>query len=323
MEKIAVIVPVYNVEPYLRRCVDSILAQSMRDFALVLVDDGSTDGSGSICEEYCARDGRVRMMRQGNAGQSVARNAALDMLDRERLAEYVTFVDADDWVMPTYLEEMAKGVSSGADIASIPSFRFVDGDAVGDSGRPSVVWRTLPPREYWLVPGQCQSAAWGKLYAHKLFGDIRFPAGKICEDEATNYRLFFKARRVAYAQTPLYAYCVRSGSTMHSPWSVRRMDRLDAWRDQIRFFGEMGFPELVANSRKWLVVDLVDAVRNLRSLGDAERAESCRRSLAEELKAGKFPFVENYLAYKTAHPLRAKLMRPLTFFAKSSGRQQA
>ena len=322
MEKIAVVVPVFNVEQYLRRCVDSILSQSLNDFVLVLVDDGSTDGSRAICDEYCARDGRIRLIRQGNAGQSAARNAALDMLDEDRSVGYVTFVDSDDWVMPTYLEELAKGISSGADVASVPSFRFVDGDTVGGGGR-SVVWQTLPPREYWLVPGQCQSAAWGKLYALRLFGGIRFPVGKICEDEATNYRLFFKAKKVAYSQTPLYAYCVRSGSTMHSPWSVRRMDRLDAWRDQIRFFSEMGFPELVANSRKWLVVDLVDAVRNLRSLGDAERAESCRRSLAAELKAGRFPFAENYLAYKTAHPLRAKLMRPLTFFAKASGHQQA
>jgi len=322
MEKIAVVVPVFNVERYLRRCVDSILSQSFGDFVLVLVDDGSTDGSSAICDEYCARDGRIRLIRQGNAGQSAARNAALDMLDSDRSVGYVTFVDSDDWVMPTYLEEFAKGMSFGADIASIPSFRFADGDTVGDGVRP-VVWRTLPPREYWLVPGQFQSAAWGKLYARRLFDGIRFPVGKICEDEATNYRLFFKAGKVAYAQTALYAYCVRSGSTMQSPWSLRRMDRLDAWRDQIKFFGERGFPELVENSRKWLVVDLVDAVRNLRSLGEIERAESCRRSLAAELKAGRFPFAENYLAYKTAHPLMAKLMRPLTFFAKPSGRQQA
>ena len=321
MAKVAVIVPVYNVAPYLRCCVDSLLRQGMGDFLLFLVDDGSTDGSSAICDEYAARDGRVRVVHRENAGQSAARNAALDIVLGGGLAEYVTFVDSDDWVLPTYLEELVRGLSDGAEISSTPCFR-VDEGAEAEERSQSVVWETMSPREFWAMPDRNRSAAWGKLYASRLFGDIRFPVGRICEDEMTNYRIFFRAKKVSCTSTPLYAYRFRPGSTMSAPWSPRRMDRIDAWRDQIRFFGELGYDELAADSRKWLVVDLVDAVRNLRRLGESAKAEECRRSLVQELKAGRFPFADNYLAYKTAHPLMSRVLRPLTFFSKRGERRE-
>jgi glycosyltransferase involved in cell wall biosynthesis len=118
--KVAVIVPVYNVAPYLRCCLDSLLGQGMRDFLLFLVDDGSTDGSSAICDEYAARDGRVRVFHRENAGQSAARNAALDIVLGEGLAEYVTFVDSDDWVLPTYLEGRRQGLALRSGVGEWP-----------------------------------------------------------------------------------------------------------------------------------------------------------------------------------------------------------
>ena len=310
MDRIAVIVPVYNVEPYLRNCVDSLLGQSMRDFLLFIVDDGSTDGSGGICDEYAVRDARVRVIHQQNAGQSAARNVVLDAITAEGSADYVTFVDADDWVLPTYLEELVCGLSDGAEISSVPFFRVGEDDVPDARCRP-VVWQTMTPREFWAVPDRNRSAACGKLYSLRLLDGIRFPVGRICEDELTNYRIFFRADKVSTTATPLYAYRHRAGSTMCSPWSPRRMARIDAWRDQIRFFAGLGYSELAEDSRRCLVVDLVDAVRNLRQLGDAVTAEACRRSLAEELSAGRLSVADNYLAYKTAHPLKTRLLKPL------------
>ena len=108
MPEISVIVPVYNVEPYIRRCVDSILSQTFTDFELILVDDGSPDKCPIICDEYAEKDKRIRVFHQTNQGQATARNKALDWILSNSDSEYVTFVDSDDWVHPRYLELLYK-----------------------------------------------------------------------------------------------------------------------------------------------------------------------------------------------------------------------
>ena len=116
MATISVIVPVYKVEPYLHRCVDSILAQSFQDFELILVDDGSPDRCGVICDEYAQKDSRVRVIHQQNGGLSAARNAGIDLVLADSESQWLSFVDSDDWIHPLYLELLERAVrESGAD----------------------------------------------------------------------------------------------------------------------------------------------------------------------------------------------------------------
>ena len=136
--KISVIVPVYKVEPYLRKCVDSVLGQTFKDFELILVDDGSPDNCGKICDEYAAADDRVKVIHQANGGLSAARNAGIDWVMAYSKSEYITFIDSDDWVADTYLERLYEGVGLGAEISVVGMARAFDENTIASAENPSM-----------------------------------------------------------------------------------------------------------------------------------------------------------------------------------------
>jgi len=230
------------------------------------------------------------------------------LLERENAATHVAFVDSDDWVSSDYLAELVRGLSEGAEIASVRCVRTSAELVAWETSTPAV-WQTMTPRAFWLRADEPHSAAWGKLYAFGLFDGIRYPVGRINEDEFTTYRLYFRAERVACTEKALYAYYSRPDSIMNVPWSERRLDRLQAWRDQIRFFGERGFEDLIANSREGLILDLVEAIRQLQAAGNCVQAGELRQELSRELKTGRLTVRDHYLAHKTARPVRTRLMR--------------
>ena len=212
MEKISVIVPVYNVAAYLPRCIDSILSQTWKDMEILLVDDGSTDESGRICDQYAEKDSRVRVIHKENGGLSSARNVGLDIAE----GEYVAFVDSDDWIEPDmYAEMLALMKKNNAKLCCAGRF-----DVNGDTGEKTV--GLCPKREEW-VSGEaftgrmflwdhCDSSACDKLYSRALFDGIRYPEGKTCEDVPTTCRASLRADRVVLCDKPFYNYFHRSGS---------------------------------------------------------------------------------------------------------------
>jgi glycosyltransferase involved in cell wall biosynthesis len=306
--KVGIIVPVYNVAPFLKTCLDSILNQTMQDFLCYIVDDGSTDGSEIICDEYQKRDNRVIVVHQKNKGVSAARNAALDKVRKDNLAEFITFIDSDDLVAPTYLEELLNGILNGAQISAVSFLRFSN-DYHFPEETHKATWDIKSPHDYYLKHAETRSQLWGKLYPAHYLNDVRFPEDEINEDELTSYKVIFKANQIASTSSPLYAYRFRVGSIMNSPWSTKRLARLEAYRNQIYFFNDLGHDDLVNDLRSWLIIDLTDAVRNLKKIGERRKAEELRRELASELKIGNFPFTENYLAYKTAHPIFSRVLK--------------
>ena len=209
---ISVIVPVYNVAAYLSRCVDSILAQTYENLEILLVDDGSTDDSGSICDEYGRKDPRIRVIHKENGGLSSARNAGLDTAS----GDYVGFVDSDDWIEPEmYAQMLALMQNSGARLVCAGR-----SDVDGGTGGKTV---GLCPKRQELVSGEelagriflwdhCDSSACDKLYRWELFDGIRYPEGKTCEDIPVTYRLVLKAQRAVLCDKPFYNYCHRAGS---------------------------------------------------------------------------------------------------------------
>lgn len=253
MALISVIVPVYKVEAYLPDCVDSILAQSYTDFELILVDDGSPDRCGEMCDEYAEKDPRVRVIHQENGGLSAARNTGMDAAK----GEYITFVDSDDLIAPEYLEALYTGlVESGADIACCQSREFEDAfpPEVENSTLLDGYPRTMSGQDAVLciyngISGVGISAC-GKLYSKELLCGHRFPAGKIHEDQAFVPVVLCETEKVVSVGRRNYYYRIRPGSIMQTAFSAKRFDNVDAIDSCIRYFRERGYSALAAAAER-------------------------------------------------------------------------
>ena len=242
---ISVIVPVYKVEPYLRQCVESIMNQTYSYLEIILVDDGSPDNCGAICDEYARKDSRIRVIHKENGGLSDARNAGLDIA----AGDYIGFVDSDDWIEPQMYEKLLELLLKyGADMA----FGGVADDVVSDGKA-----QTVKVSDYGNAPfsedklsAMCQYfqgswAAWDKLYRRKLFDGIRFPVGEINEDEAIVLRLLDRCERVCYTNKVCYHYLKHTdgNSITSSAFSAKKLDWVKHCRDNLTFIREK-YPEL-------------------------------------------------------------------------------
>lgn len=239
---ISVIIPVYRVEKYLRRCVDSVLSQTFREIEIILVDDGSPDSCPAICDEYRAKDSRITVIHQRNAGLSGARNRGIEAAK----GEYLAFVDSDDYLAPDFLESLYLAcVESGSDM-SVCRWEYVRGEDIPErgsgktetfTGREMLAKLYDPDGAYFVV-------AWNKLYKRELFEEIRYPLGKIHEDEATTYKLYDRAEKVVYVDRSLYGYFVAPVSITRG-FNPRRLDWVEAVADRIDYFEEKGYRELM------------------------------------------------------------------------------
>lgn len=209
---ISIIVPVYKTEQYLHQCIDSLLNQTYQDIEIILIDDGSPDKCGKICDEYVRIDSRVRVFHTGNKGLPAARNFGL----RVAKGEYIAFVDSDDWVetkMYGVLLQMIE--NNNADISVCGTwFEFMNQKRnmnIADafySGQASIAQAT--------ISGQINNHVWNKLYKRECLTDLCFPEGKTYEDLATTYKVLLKAHSVSCTSTPFYHYRMREGSITHS-----------------------------------------------------------------------------------------------------------
>ncbi len=225
---ISVIVPVYNMKEYLARCVDSILGQTYRDFELILVDDGSTDISPALCDEYAANDSRVRVIHKENGGLSAARNTGVNIAS----GHYVIFIDSDDWVREDTLELLLAAAERHDAEVSIGRFRMVETSNVPD-GEPlrQVVNKCVSGEEalrdilYGRLYG---TTACGFLVKTDLARKYPFPVGRYHEDDFTTFRYYLSSNTIAVTDTDLYYYFQRGGSIMHCEKSDVLSDQLDA-----------------------------------------------------------------------------------------------
>ena len=205
---ISIIVPIYNVEKYLRMCLDSIENQTYSNLEVLLIDDGSTDDSGKVCQEYVARDSRFRYIKKENGGASDARNFGIDRAS----GEYLSFVDSDDWLAPTYVEDLyqvAKRTHADTVVAHYTIYNEEDrhyhvhiwDDYYEKTYTGKELVLELPSLE---LNGYIFITSWGILFNRRLFKHIRFPKGKVIEDSWTNYKLFFKSERITYIHKEIY-----------------------------------------------------------------------------------------------------------------------
>ena len=237
MPKISVIVPVYNVEKYLNRCVDSILNQTFADFELILVDDGSPDNSGKICDEYAKKDKRVVVIHKENGGLSDARNAGIDIAR----GGYVTFIDSDDWIDSEYLNVLYKNATDNeADISAVNLHKEYDDKRDRACSVVEGTYVGAESMDYLYNPEMAIyiNVACAKLYKISLFENIRYPVGRLHEDGFTTYKLYFRAKKVHFANDDLYYYYQRNDSIMNENFSIRRIDEYFVYRERADFFKE-------------------------------------------------------------------------------------
>lgn len=256
MVKISVIVPVYKVEKYLGNCIDSILAQSFSDFELILVDDGSPDCCGGICDQYSEKDDRIRVVHQENLGLSGARNTGIEL----SVGEYITFIDSDDLVSPNYLEYLfSLLVDNEADISAI-HFTCINSDfsfsSVSTDGQHTQFqYICFSNKEcclnlYKEDLGEMNTpiSAWGKLFKKSIIGDLRFPLGRIHEDEYFIPLVCYKASKIAVSNAKLYYYRIAPESITHRKFSLKRYDDIWGIEQCIDFFSSVGEKEIVSEA---------------------------------------------------------------------------
>lgn len=232
---ISVVVPIYNVQDYLEKCVDSILTQTYKKLEIILVDDGSPDNCNKICDDYCEKDTRVKVIHKENGGLSDARNAGINIAT----GKYIIFIDSDDYIHPQTIELLWDVLQNNqADIA-VCGFKNVDigfqEDNIFYKDTQAIFIEEEQEKLQYFVEEHYEefTVAWNKLYPRKYFEDIRYPKGKIHEDEFTTYKLLEKASRIAYIEYPLYYYVQRGNSIMGESFNEKRLHRLDAYNQRL------------------------------------------------------------------------------------------
>lgn len=250
--RISVIVPVYKVEVYLRKCLDSIVGQTYRNLEIVLVDDGSPDDCGTICDEYAAKDERIKVIHQKNGGVSAARNAGLDAA----AGEWIGWVDSDDWIEPDMYEYLLDhALRAEADIAVCSRFERYRDRSVFRGWEQELTLDTEKALELLLKNDVMQNYLCDKLWRRSLFDGIVFPEGRTFEDIAVMHRLFMRARQVVCLPDAKYNYLQRSGSIVDDKSLENRINhyraaklRLDEMCGQWPQFRQLLEAQCVASS---------------------------------------------------------------------------
>ena len=223
---ISVVIPVYNVEPYVGRCLETVLGQTYQHLEIIVVDDGSTDSSGRICREYAAADSRIVVIRQENGGLSAARNTGIHYAH----GKFITFIDSDDTVqkdMIAYLYHLVAKYECPMSLCCLTTV-FTGKDKRKEVGNGIECRMSAHDvMESMLYHGFVDTSAYAKLYDRSLFTSIRFPVGKLFEDIGTTYRLFIQSGYIACGFTCKYNYFVRPNSIVTGKFSERKFDLLE------------------------------------------------------------------------------------------------
>ena len=233
MPKLSIIVPVYKVEQYIHKCVDSILNQTFTDFELILVDDGSPDNCGKICDEYSQNDKRVRVIHKENGGLSDARNAGIDVAS----GQVIGFVDSDDWIERCMYEEMLSYMKeNNLDIVCADTNQVKYGKAkFKPRYSKNKIW-VKDEAICEILNGTLDNAAWNKIYKRSVIGNVRYPKGRIYEDVATTYKFISNSEKVGYISKPYYNYLKRKGSIVASGFNSKsRYDCFLGYRERLNF----------------------------------------------------------------------------------------
>ena len=318
MAKVSVIVPVYQTEKYLCRCVSSVRSQSETDWELILVDDGSPDSCPRLCDEYAGQDSRIHVIHRKNGGLSAARNSGIDWVMANSGSSWITFLDSDDWLHRDFLRMLLKAGKQSEVFISACSYVHVSEraeDLPVKEAAPLILDGETAYAEHY---GACMTACC-KLIRRQLLETLRFPEGKLHEDAFITHLLIFAGGKVAITQESLYYYYTNPCSITRKTWTPKRLEELEAHGVRYAYLSEHGFNRALDAELKVIIETIYEHVEVLARLRDREYSTylvSLRRDLRKALKAGKHlvPLnAETVWIYLMAWPAR-----PLWYLGKKA-----
>lgn len=299
-ELISIVIPVYNVKKYIDRCLDSVINQTYQNIEVILIDDGSTDGSSEKCEEWSRRDLRIRVFHKENGGLSEVRNIGIGVSS----GKYILFVDSDDCISRDMCSKLLKMLlENEADIAVGGVNRFTDFPTVTNISEDSICVDKYYALEQ-IATDYRWCVAWGKLYRREILSDIRYPKGKIHEDEFVIHQVYYKCRRIVYTDDALYHYYYNSNGITSGKFSAKRLDFFEALDARKQFYLEKGEEHLYQLT---IMEEILAMVRYSRMLKEnhekavaARMREECRKLFKAnkkgcKIRMWKYPHVYAYI----------------------------
>lgn len=290
---ITVIVPIYNVEKFLPRCIDSILNQSYEKFELLLIDDGSSDKSGIICNEYRKKDSRIKVIHQENKGVSYSRNIGV----KHASGDYISFVDSDDIIKRDYLEYLLYLIQKfhcKISVCDFQIFRYID-EIRDEKGNREALFSVKDVLESMLYDDIYFISPWGKLYERSLFKNITYPEGKIYEDIATTYKLYCKVDNVACGYQKKYLYYTRDESLTKKKFSIDQFHYIESTKqmteDIVRLYPDLKEGAIVKNVHAYFST-------YCRLINSDENYEQKKKEILTFIKQNRWIVLKNKKAIK-------------------------
>ncbi|MBR3819604.1 MAG: glycosyltransferase family 2 protein [Clostridia bacterium] len=320
MPEISVVVPVYKVSEYLKRCVDSILAQTYTSFDLILIDDGSPDDCGEICDRYQNADNKVHVIHQENQGLAEARNVGIEWALKNSDSKWITFIDSDDWIHQDYLKLLYEtAIKYSVDLSicnciKTPELNIEEPEVNGNT-------KIFAPEDFWCF--RQYGGAWAKLYKKSHFENIRYPKGLLYEDIFVTYRLIFMQSKVAYIETPLYFYFLRDDSITKSQWNPRVLAQFDGMKQQLEFFKKNNYKrayEITARNYLLHIKNNTESCKTVKNKYPKEYKKLKRMYKSNLVRFHKLlPIRNNINLYRYGFPWIVKLYKKFTYIKELVG----
>lgn len=295
---VTIIVPVYNIKKYLPHCVKSLLAQTCEEIEILLIDDGSTDGSRELCDSLAASDRRITTIHKPNGGLSDARNAGLDRAK----GDWILFVDGDDYLAPNAIRRLLEFAEPDVDFVQFLYQETEDTDWLPDpdqSAAPVICQETRQFFDRLYDMGGVAASSCTKLWNRRIFEDTRFKKGILHEDEELMNRILPHCRKVVYTDLILYGYVMRNGSIVHSTFKPKQMDVFPIMEDRIRVLETLGFEDLVLRTKARLALTALLRFCDAKRSGFKKEAKQLKKQYQTLCRVKGMPLQGQYsLIYK-------------------------
>lgn len=276
---ISVIVPVYNVEKYLDKCVDSIVNQTYKNLEIILVDDGSPDNCPKMCDDWARKDKRIRVIHKKNGGLSDARNAGIDCAN----GKYLTFIDSDDYVDKDYIEYLYYLIKKNNSDMSIASHKILNGKRISTKYKKidEVNINSHDALQRLLYDDCLDTSAWAKMFDISLFNNIRFPVGRLYEDAATIYKLIDKCDKIELSTKPIYNYIIRNDSISQNSFSIKKLDLIKS-TEEMKEYIENRYSDLNEGCNRRLMFSYLSTLSQLAN--SKNKYQSIEENLMKYIK---------------------------------------
>ncbi len=278
---ISVIVPIYNVEKYLDRCIESIVNQTYENLEIILVDDGSPDKSPKMCDEWAKKDKRIKVIHKENGGLSDARNSGIDIAK----GEYLTFIDSDDYVEKDYVEFLYKNlIDNNADISMGKQYVRYPDKTLNTGSEEIYIVNPHDCFDKLLYSEDFDVSAWAKLYKKELFKEVRYPVGRLFEDSATTYKLIDKSKIVVLNSKPIYNYIIREDSITTKGFNEKKMELITSTKEMCEYIDKK-YPDLKKGCDRRIMYSYLSTLTQLvKSKGNNDE---CKKELFKYIKQNR------------------------------------